>query len=154
MAIRARRYLLSESYKVANSHFVTLKDYALAVKAKWAAQTIIRREALETSQQIRAYAAALQTLAAVPGIGAWAQQQEGDSEYEIGPEFTALVTAMNAASTGIEAAFPKDAAGTLLLSKLGAGGAIEDLTFTPQQITAAGIPALLQAVADAITIVD
>lgn len=145
---------MSQAYYLANEHFVSVHDYAAGVKAKWAVQTISRREALETSQQFRRYVAALQTLAAVPGIAAWAQQQENNPEYEIIPEFNAMITAMNAASTGIEAAFPKDANGTLLLSKLGAGGVIEDLTFTPQQISTAGIPALLQAVVDSIDIVD
>lgn len=73
----------------------------------------------------------LTVLAAVPGLGAYAQSQLSDGALNIATEFTAMQTQITAARTWIGANYPKDGGGNLLERKVDAQGRIVTNTFAP-----------------------
>lgn len=48
----------------------------------------------------------LQAIAAIPGIGAYAQAQEADAGYNVAGEFTALIATINSTITWMQGAIP------------------------------------------------
>lgn len=90
----------------------------------------------------------LSAVAAVPGIVAFAKDQENDQAYEPVTEFNALVTAVDAVLTEIETTYPTDGEGYLLDRKL-VSEAIEQRSFTGAQL--ATLVTLVDAVIAAIT---
>lgn len=55
----------------------------------------------------------LAALAAIPGLGAYAQAQENDPAYDVAAEYATMRDAIDATRTWIVANFPKDASGYL-----------------------------------------
>lgn len=77
----------------------------------------------------------------VPGIAEYAKSQEDDSAYDVGAEFNAMISAIDAATSYIESALPTDGAGWLLERKLSNGAHIHR-QFTAAQLST--LAALLQ----------
>lgn len=90
---------------------------------------------------------ALQSAASVPGIAAYAQAQEGDAEYDVATEFTALISAIDAATTNLLSSIPTGTGGYVLMEQWSASGFV-DRTFTTTQT--ATLRDLLQNIVDAI----
>jgi hypothetical protein len=70
---------------------------------------------------------------AVPGIGPFAQDQCNDPALNIGAEFTAMMTALDALRASINTQFPKDGSGYLLFVTLDANGRYVYRQLTPAQ---------------------
>jgi hypothetical protein len=68
-------------------------------------------------------------LAAVPGLGAYAQEQVADPALNVANEFNAMVAAIDATRTWITANFPKDAGSYLLAVSFDANGRTVERTF-------------------------
>jgi hypothetical protein len=85
----------------------------------------------------------LATLAAVPGLGAYAQAQLSNGSLDIATEFTAMQAQITATRTWIGANVPKDGAGNVLERKLDGNGRLVTNTFTPAQT--AGLVTVLDA---------
>jgi hypothetical protein len=82
-------------------------------------------------------------LAAVPGLGAYAQTQLGDGTLNIAAEFTTMTNALTATRTWIGANFPKAASGELLERKFDAAGRTTTNMFSTAQT--AGLATVLDA---------
>lgn len=85
-------------------------------------------------QLLRNQIAALPSLAATPGIVAYAQDQEGDASYNITAEVTTTVAAMTASRDQLISMFPKDGNGFLLYQTMDAQGALAYRVFTAAQL--------------------
>jgi hypothetical protein len=68
-------------------------------------------------------------LAAVPGLGAYAQEQIANPSLNIATEFTAMATAIDNARSWIVTNFPKDASGYLLAMQFDANGRTNERLF-------------------------
>jgi hypothetical protein len=74
--------------------------------------------------------------AAIPGIAQYIKDQEGDQNYDIAAEYTAMRSAVVAIRDWIYTSMPKvDQAGTLYMAvqALAQDGTVSDRTFTPAQ---------------------
>lgn len=91
----------------------------------------------------------LTALAAVPGLGAYAQSQLSNGTLDIAAEFTAMQAQITATRSWINANFPKDGNGNVLERKLDANGRIVTNTFAPAQT--AGLVTVLDALTAAIS---
>lgn len=69
--------------------------------------------------------------AAVPGIGAYAQQQFNDATYDVAAEFSNMVAKLTAVVTWIFNNFPKDGSGFLLGYTINADGSRAPRVFAP-----------------------
>lgn len=74
-------------------------------------------------------------IAAIPGMGAYAQSQYGNAALNIGAEFTAMRNAAVALQNWIFTNFPKDAGGAVLLTTVDVNGVQTSLEFTSQQVS-------------------
>jgi len=79
--------------------------------------------------------AAMDQIAAVPGIVEYVREAEGDQAYDVAAEYTANRNAIVAIRDYIVAALPKSADGYLLVQKLTANGGLIDRAFDPGQTT-------------------
>lgn len=77
----------------------------------------------------------LQAVAALPGIGAYAQAQINEPGTDIVAEFQTMTTALGTTIDWIVANFPKDAGGYLLASQFDAQGRTVDRTFSTAALT-------------------
>jgi hypothetical protein len=68
-------------------------------------------------------------LAAVSGLGAYAQEQVADPALNIANEFTAMLNAIDSTRTWITTNFPKDGGGFLLAVSFDANGRTVERTF-------------------------
>jgi len=75
--------------------------------------------------------AQLATLAAVPGIGAYAQAQISDPTFNIVNEYNALVAAMNAVGNWIVTNFPKGTGNYLQMATWAGNGGLTYQQFAP-----------------------
>lgn len=116
------------------------KRTALQVKAlvqnaitNWSASGANVDEILRVLRQLKAADDQLATVAATPGIVAYAQEYEADAGYDVVAEFTALRGLMQTAFNALIADVPDD--GTYaLIYELAA-----DATLTPRQFSAAAL---------------
>jgi hypothetical protein len=74
-------------------------------------------------------------LAAVPGLGAYAQEQVATPGLDVAAEFTAMVSAIDAVRTWITTNFPKDGGGFLLAVSFDANGRTVERTFDTATLT-------------------
>lgn len=128
------------------------RDAATKARRGWA----FRRPLITTQSQsaaviftllddLRAQIQTWERVAAVPGMGDFAQAALVESERDIVADFTAMVTAALAARDWIVAAFPKDGDGYLLRETFDASGARVERQFTPQQL--GGLVTVMDALA-------
>jgi hypothetical protein len=68
-------------------------------------------------------------LAAVPGLGAYAQEQVADPALDIAASFNAMVSAIDATRSWITTNFPKDGGGYLLALQFNGQGRTIERTF-------------------------
>lgn len=130
----------------------------VAIKAR--AEREVARMAAEATPSSRLFAlhAAMKAEAAeltaartfassTPGFVAYVRDVKGDGTLDVGAEFLAVLSAVEAVVAAIEAGFPADASGFLLAQTWGANGPA-DRTFTPAQTS--GIRSQLSGVVAAI----
>lgn len=128
---------------------------AAAIKAQ--AQTMLNLIAGSSvnAQQLIAipgYAAqwltALNQIAALPGIAAYAQAQIGNSSFDVVGAFNTMIAAIQAVSSWITTNTPKDGSGNLLVLQFNADGSLKYSTFTSAQLS--GLVTQLNALVAAI----
>jgi hypothetical protein len=84
---------------------------------------------LDLYSRLRTNRQELATLAAVPGLAAYAREQKNDENFDIVVEFNAVLAAIDGVTAWINTNFPKDGSGFLLAQTLGAN-APADRQFT------------------------
>ena len=117
------------------------RAYAGSVKQRSVSITAASNAGAVSAVEIIALAADLATarenlarIAAVPGIGAYAQAQVSDATLDVAAAFTAMVNAIDATRTWIVTNFPKDGSGYLLAAQFDGTGRITYRTFDTVQL--------------------
>ena len=149
MAFLASNLIPQDAYQRAKQLAWGLRSVASAAIAETAGGSNADRLVLLLAH-LRSLQAQLVDIADTPGIAAYARDQEGDAEYDVAAEFTALLAALDDVGDWIAAAMPKDGSGYLLLWTLDAAtGNRVPRTFTGTQLGALGTK--LQTLVDAVS---
>ena len=90
-----------------------------------------------------AWLAALNSVAALPGIVAYAQAQVGNGTLDVAAAFTAMTAAIQNVSSWITTNTPKDGSNNLLVVQYNADGTLKWASFTSAQL--AGLVTQLNA---------
>lgn len=138
MAFLASNLIPQTAYQQAKQTALNLRTLAVEAitltaggsNADWLLGLLTRLLATQT---------ALNQLAATPGIAAYAQEQEGNDQYDVASEFTAMLAALDDTADWLAAAMPKDGSGYLLLWTLDANtGNRIPRAFTGTQLASLG----------------
>lgn len=144
MAFRATK---AAEYDKIREHLANFKNVLSGKISQMAAGNVTSGMIRSTLSNLIAAKAALQAAAAVSGIAAYAQAQEGDETYDVVAEFNALVSAINTAGATLLTGLPTSG-GYVLMEQWSANGFTER-EFTPAQT--ASLRTDLQAIVDSIS---
>lgn len=139
--------ILSFVLEQIDGRIIAIKKQCQGLRADAAAGSVASGRILSLFQYLRAERVALPSLAATPGLAAYAQQQKNNAQLDVVSEFNALMATIDGVTSWISTNFPKDAGGALLERTLGTDGPTEVL-FSPSQT--AGFRTQLDAVIAAI----
>lgn len=95
--------------------------------------TVNVNQLFQLIDNLRAPLGIFNSVASIPGIGAYAQAQFDDPGYDVVAEFTAMVNALQACIDWIVNNFPADAQGFIQAYKLNADGSRTASTFSSAQ---------------------
>ena len=113
------------------------KQYLLVQRALMVAPTVSASVPLAVIQHLSTVIPSLTTLAATPGLAAYAKTQLNDTNYDIVAESNAMRTGMVNTMANLITMFPKDGNGFLLYQTIDAAGVITTRTFTAAQVAPA-----------------
>jgi hypothetical protein len=139
MAFRATSQIKADGYSEAKRLALSMKNYAQSHHDALAAGNVSANAIIfNLLQEFKSAIEKWDSIAAIPGINAYAQDQEDDANYNIGAEFTAMVSAAEAVRDRIVAEMPKatqppGVAGRIAVHTLAADGSISVTSFTPAQ---------------------
>lgn len=108
-----------------------------------AATTIGANLIITYLRELVAARSVLVTIAATPGLEAYARSQISDPTLDLAASWTAMRNAIDSTITWIRTNFPKDGSGYLLYETLDANGVLQIRTLTPA--TTAGLRTTLDA---------
>ena len=112
----------------------SIKQIAQDLRTASAAGNIIARRPVTVMESLTQMRAQLITLAAVPGIGDYAKTQFGDSGLDIGAEWLAMRTQLDAVILWVATNIPKDTVSNRwILTEEIVNGLRVDRTFTPAE---------------------
>lgn len=139
MAFKASDQIPANGYARAKSVAVRLKtrftsELSKMVSGGYSADAVValRDDAINADAELAA-------VASVPGIVAYAKDQEDDQNYNVSTEFTALRAAVQLVKTGVETLFPTSS-GYLLKDQFPTGSGLTPRTFTAAQLGANTTP--------------
>jgi len=146
MAFRASNVVPSEALRITKSAAVQLRANVSSFISTLAAQSVGFSELRGIYRTLERADAQFASLAATPGLAAYAQAQEDDGTYDVATEFTAMRAAVQAAIDWIGANVPSTA--TVAPIEQWTDQTVTSNAFTPSQT--AGLRTALQGVVDAI----
>jgi hypothetical protein len=129
MSFRATK---PNGYDEAKSIAAELKRLCQDTKAATAAGPVSANVIRQLYDRLLSAKARFAIIAAIPGIGAYAQQQEGDPLYDVAAKFTAMTTEINDTINWIIGAIPTGTGGLVLLETWTTSG-VSVRTFTTAQ---------------------
>jgi hypothetical protein len=143
---------LGKAYSKAQSEAIRLKSYASQASASLAAATTSGNAVIQIMTTLKSSIEVFDSVSSLPGIAAYAQDDENDPAYDVVAEFTAMRNAAVSARDWIINNFPvSNPGGFLEKDTVAADGSITVRQFTPGQT--AGLQTELTALANTITVV-
>jgi hypothetical protein len=121
---------LAGAWELARRTAGGMKSVAQSTRNQSAASTLTGSSIINVTAGFAAAKTILQRVAAVPGIGAYAQNQVNDPTLVIGTEFTAMVNALTSCIDWVVANYPKDGSGFLLVQTILPSGLTQERIFT------------------------
>jgi len=147
MAFRASNVVPSEALRMTKGAAVQLKANVNSFISTLASQSVGFSELRGIYRTLERADAQFTSLAATPGLAAYAQAQEDDSTYDVAAEFAAMRAAVQSAINWIGTNVPTTA--TVAPIEQWTDQTVTSDAFTPAQT--AGLRAALQGVADTIS---
>lgn len=148
MALKASNVLAPNALTVGKNTALKLQTIAQNAATNWAVSGANVDEILRVLLEIKRADDSFASVAATPGIVAYAQEYENDGSYDVVAEFNALRTLCQTAFNALIAAVPDDGTYALIYTLE------SDASLTPRQFSA-GVLAThitnLQAIVDAVT---
>ena len=133
MTFRASNQVKADGYSEAKRLAARAKSFAQSHHDAMAANSVSANLLLQLLNELKSLIERWTEIAATPGIGAYAQDQENDPAYNVATEFTAMLNAARAARDRIIADLPKAPGGEIAIHTLAADGATSTRAFTPAQ---------------------
>lgn len=149
MAFRASIATQESGLQQAMSNALWIRSVCTTYANQLAAGSVTSDDVFRIADDLARAISGFQGVAAIPGIGAYAQAQFNDATYDVVPEFNNMVAAIQAALTWIVTNFPKDTQGFAQAYTLAANGSRTPAAFTSAQT--AGLATALQAAAASIS---
>jgi hypothetical protein len=147
MALPIREYVLDTGLKTALEKARAVRSMVTMLKADIdGGQSIAANRIIDTMRGVKVSRDIFATVAALPGLAAYAKTEYADANLDIVAELNAVITACDNCVSWVGTNFPKDANGYLLIHKIVAGD-IEVRTFAPAALSgfATQLGALLAA---------
>lgn len=138
MTFRASTQIKADGLSEAKRLAVDLKAFAQDHRMALAAGNVSANLVIQIMQTFRDFIVRLAVIASVPGMAAYAIDQENDVTYDVAAEFTAMRNAAIAVRDRIIAEMPKAnspaaVAGRAAVQTLNADGSVSTAVFTPAQ---------------------
>jgi hypothetical protein len=138
MAFRASSQIKVDGYSEAKRLAVHGKSFAQAHRDFLAAGNVSANLVIQILQEFKSMIERFTTISAIPGLGAYVQDQEADGAYNVGAEFTAMRNAAIAVRDRIIAEMPKATApagvvGRIAIYTLETDGGMTTAVFTSAQ---------------------
>lgn len=131
MAYPATLDSLQVALGLADAHATRTKGIVQTLRNASAAGPVGRQSIINLVSTLSQAIAAWNTVAARPGIAAYAQEQKGNASLDVAAEFMAMVTQATSLRDWIVANFPRDAATqAALIYVYDSSGNPTELTFT------------------------
>ena len=135
MAFPASTLTLKNGLDSALGAATKIKTYVTNARNASAQGPVGRGVILNLARLLSDAIANFDSVAAIPGIGAYAQAQFADSNLDVVAEFTTMRNAATALRDWIVSNFPTDTnSGAVLVYTLDANGTLTELTFTTTQL--------------------
>lgn len=147
MSFPASQNPLAIALAQAQATAAALKGQSQSALAQMQAGPVSANLVLQVFLQCFGAKTTLNTLAAVPGLGAYAQAQYNNNTFDIVTEFNNMITLINAVGSWILSNFPTDTGGFIQKDKIDGTNGLTTSTFTTAQ-TAGLQTALSNLIAD------
>ncbi len=144
MAFRATNILPERGYERAKQTATGLRRFCNNLSSELAAGGN-SKQILGVVDSLVSFKDNLNDVKSIPGMAAYAQEQENDGAYDVIAEFTALLSLIDAAILEVVNTFPTNGSGFLLAETINPNGTREPRIFTGAQLS--GIRTVLDAVA-------
>ena len=126
-------YTLNDAFTGLRMLASQIRQQSLSLRSSSAAGPTGFPSILAYLQSLKAQRAKLATLAAVPGLAAYAQAQLGNS-IDIAAEYTAMLGGIDGCVTWMITNIPKDGSSYLLGAQMDGSGNVTDRTFTSAEL--------------------
>lgn len=138
MVFRASNQVKADGYSEAKRLAVRAKSFAQSHQAAMAAGDVSANLILQMLSEFKSLIERWTAIAALPGVGSYAIDQENDAGYSVGAEFAAVLSAAAVVRDRIIADMPVATAppgvvGRLAIVTIAADGSFTTASFTPAQ---------------------
>jgi len=130
MAFRAESVILSRAYIEVKTRALSMKNRAISGQSDMT-DNVNSDYLIELMLSLRNDYLRLEELRVMPGLVAYAKDQENDALYDIAAEFSVMQAAAAAAVLWIKNNLPEDGSGYLLLYKTTADADLSPRSFAP-----------------------
>lgn len=130
MAFRAGSIILSRAYIEVKTRALSMKNRAISGQSDMT-DNVNSDYLIELMLALRSDYSRLEELRVMPGLVAYAKDQENDALYDIAAEFSVMQAAASAAVLWIKNNLPEDGSGYLLLYKTTADADLSPRSFAP-----------------------
>ena len=134
MTFRATNIVPVDAYELARQNAAGVRRFSQNLSTQLAAGGN-SEEVLAVVDSLVSFKNNLNESVGVPGIVAYAQDQEDDPAYDVAAEFIALIALIDLAITEVVTTIPKDGGGFLLIQTINADGTRVPRDFTGAQLT-------------------
>jgi hypothetical protein len=148
MAFRATNALPAVKYDRAKLVAVQMRNHAQSRSAQFSSGAN-SAEILAMVGSLDSFKVELEAARNIPGMAAYAQDQEDDPTYDLTAEFNAMMAALDAVIAEVVATLPSDGNGWLLINSINPDGTLTPRNFTAGQLNQ--IRSLLDALAATIS---
>lgn len=129
MAFPATGVKLADAYRLLTGRAADVRAQSVSLRASSLAGPVAADRILSFAQMLSRSKTEMTTLAALPGMVAYAQAQENNASLNIVTEFNLMIAQVDATVAWIVTNFPQDASGFKLAFTLSAAGAPVYRTF-------------------------
>ena len=124
---------LGRAYQKVQVEAINLRGFAVAAQAQLAAGNVSANAVINVLTRITGAIAVFDSVSAIPGLAAYAQNEENDGGYNVTAEFTAMRTEAIGTRDWILTNFPTAPSGEIIKDTLEPDGSITVKQFTPAE---------------------
>lgn len=124
---------LGKAYQKVQVEAINLRIYAVGAQAQLAAGNVSANAVITTLTRMTGAIAVFDSVSAIPGLAAYAQNEENDGTYDVALEFVAMRIEAIGTRDWILTNFPTAVSGEIIKDTLESDGSITVRQFTPAE---------------------